>query len=311
MYLAGFFMGTSPVDEGFGIFRADLLTFFDPNPVDLCCWSGVLPDITLIDGSHEGFSYLGSGVLVTLAVITPICWRRVWNLAKVVTPLMWSVVPLMLLGLSNQIQVGGEETWVIPLGDLTALTGIIRSSGRFVWPLMYVAIIIAGLTISTIYSRNKSLGLILVMFILGFQIVESWSALQETRERFQQSQRQAPVLISPRWDEVVQGRTCLLSSPPQAKGKLWIDFAELASRRRMATNASYLSRWDQSLVARLSEEIAEQLDNGEISKDCLYVITNPDSQDEFFYLQTVRTPDGLRYQVEEIDGFIAVAVAPD
>lgn len=309
MYTAGYFMGSAPSDEGFGIFRADLLAFFDPNSVDLCCWSGVLPDLELIDGSHEGFAYLGSGVLVTLVAITAIIFRQLREPVRRLAPIMLSAIPLMILGLSNRIQIAGEEYVTIPIGWLDSLAGVIRSSGRFVWPLMYLAVVIATLSLATLYSRHKTIGLVAVTLVLTLQLFESWPALRETHERFTESRRNTPVLVSPRWESVLKGRECLLTSPPQAKGKLWIDFAELASRNRVSTNASYLSRWDQSVVAVLSEEIAEQLDRGDVSENCLYVLISPDSEDEFFYLQTVRTPDGRSYDVETIDGFITVGVS--
>jgi len=308
MYVAGYFVGASPSDEGFGIFRADLLTFVDPNPVDMCCYSRILPDLALSDGSHEGFAFLGVGVILSLFVIPVFFMRDILVHIKSFTPVLLSAIPLMMLGMSNRLQFAGREIFEVPLtNQMAQVFGVVRSSGRFVWPLMYVAISLACVALGLLYLRSRVLGLVITFSLVFAQIGDSFSAMRETRERFTESSREQ-ILVSTRWSVVTQGKTCLITSPVQFKGKLWVDLAEVAIRSKMSTNVSYQSRWDQERTQYLSEQISDDIRAGTISPDCLYVLIDPLSPSEYHKLKMTRTPKGSSYAVEVIDGFTTIAV---
>ena len=71
MYVSGYFIipSTDTLGYGFGIFKTNLLTFFDPVPSGSDFnWSLFLPDIKNNNGEHEGFAYLGIGGILLLFI---------------------------------------------------------------------------------------------------------------------------------------------------------------------------------------------------------------------------------------------------
>ena len=59
MFIMGYFESSpiNAVSSGYGIFKIDILSFFDPQPDGHKTWSFFLKDL---NGTHlEGFTYLG------------------------------------------------------------------------------------------------------------------------------------------------------------------------------------------------------------------------------------------------------------
>lgn len=300
---AGFFVNAGPSDEGFGVFRADLLTFIDPNAVDFS-WSRILPDFWLIDGSHDGFAFLGLGLLV----ISPCAIFALRNpRAPALKPASIAGLLGFILALSNRIQIAGREFVVYPLPSwLTYATSIIRSSGRFAWIAMYLCFIFVALGLSRIANSRKQIAAVLLAACLTLQIFDLRHALPEVRERFLDDGRPPRTLLSPDWDEIVSGKTCLLTSPPQFKGPLWIDFAELAIRHRMSTNAAYHSRRDIKSFDRHSSLVAQQINGLQLDRECLYVVVTPNPDAEIRQLENLVQQLKLPIEAKVLDGYVAL-----
>ena len=65
MYIIGYIEpGTKLSTSGFGIYKANLATFFDSNDL----WSNIFSDIKSVEGEHEGFAFLGSGSIFLLVI---------------------------------------------------------------------------------------------------------------------------------------------------------------------------------------------------------------------------------------------------
>jgi hypothetical protein len=124
--------------EGFGVFSLNLLSPIVPQR------SGLVPSMArlVLDGTggqYEGFSYFGAGVLLLLAFAAPSlahqtrqCWRR-----HIV--LVLGLAGFAAVALTNDVYLGPWRVLHIPLPHtLVALAGVVRSSGRFIWPLLYL-----------------------------------------------------------------------------------------------------------------------------------------------------------------------------
>ena len=72
MYFSGYFMMSTiqTLGAGYGNLKLNLLGIFDPyhlqSPVGFDSWSLFLPDLPSKTGEHEGFSYLGFGIILLL-----------------------------------------------------------------------------------------------------------------------------------------------------------------------------------------------------------------------------------------------------
>jgi len=300
---AGYFVEVDPSDEGFGIFRADLSTFVDPNAVDFS-WSRMLPDFHLIDGSHEGFAFLGLGLLVVSpCAIVALRDAR----ARALRPALVAGVIGLILALSNRIQVAGREFVTYPLPPwATYTTGIIRSSGRFIWITHYLCFVLVALGISRIERSRKLFGTLILATCLTLQVLDLRLALPEVRERFSDDGRPPRTLVSAKWDELVSGKTCLVTSPPQFKGPLWIDFAELAVRHRMSTNAAYLTRLNSEAYNRHTKSVAQQITRLNLNGECLYVLVTANPEAETRQLENFAQRLKLPVEALVVDGYVAL-----
>jgi hypothetical protein len=113
-------------------------------------------------------------------------------------------------------------------------------------------------------------------------------------------------LLSPEWDDAVSGKTCLLTSPPQFKGPLWIDFAELAIHHRMSTNAAYHSRRDTENFNRHSGLVAQQINGLQLDRECLYVVVTPNPDAEIRQLESLIQQLKLPIEAKVLDGYVAL-----
>ncbi|MCE9670708.1 DUF6311 domain-containing protein [Myxococcus stipitatus] len=135
----GYFHGASLGAEGFGDFAADLSTLFNSQG-----WSRHVPGLPATWRQHEGFGFLGVGVLglwaAGLVAAAPRLLRR-WDVPwRKALPLGVVVAGMAVYALSWRVAWKTEQ--VLDLGWLYAsvprLTSAFRASGRFIWPLTYL-----------------------------------------------------------------------------------------------------------------------------------------------------------------------------
>jgi hypothetical protein len=208
------------------------------------------------------------------------------------------------------LQFAGREVVSIPLpAGVETLLNVVRATGRFSWPMVYVLVCAALVTlIRGLPRRMIAVGIVSAALVM--QMFDSRTALAEVTERFVESSREETYLRDDRWATIADGATCLVVSPPQVKGPYWRDFAEYAVLNGMSTNVSYLSRWDQSVVDALAERTADQIDSLELDDGCLYVMIVDRGQ------SSVAESDSLRatadrderndYVIEVINDFVVV-----
>jgi hypothetical protein len=308
-YLAGYFMGGSTVADGFGQFRTDIVGLIDPSPNDFPGWSTVLPNPFNVDGTHEGYAFLGSAALVLGAVALVIVLRRRSRIDHRLAFLATISAPTFLLALSNRFQFAGREVGALPIpAALETLLNVVRATGRFSWPMVYVLVCAALVTLIRGVPRQSAA--VVVSVALVMQVIDSRTALAELNERFVESSREESYLRNDHWSTIADGATCLVVSPPQVKGPYWRDFAEYAMLNGMSTNVSYLARWDQRVVEALAKQTAEQIDSLGLDDRCLYVMIVARGQSpvaEADQLRAKANRDNRNdYLIEVIDDFVVV-----
>jgi hypothetical protein len=308
-YLAGYFMGGSTVADGFGQFRTDIVGLIDPSPNDFPGWSTVLPNPFNVDGTHEGYAFLGSAALVLGAVALVIVLRRRSRIDHRLAFLATISAPTFLLALSNRFQFAGREVGALPIpAALETLLNVVRATGRFSWPMVYV--VVCAVLVTLIRGVPRQSAAVVVSVALVMQVIDSRTALAELNERFVESSREESYLRNDHWSTIADGATCLVVSPPQVKGPYWRDFAEYAMLNGMSTNVSYLARWDQRVVEALAKQTAEQIDSLDLDDRCLYVMIVARGQSpvaEADQLRAKANRDNRNdYLIEVIDDFVVV-----
>jgi len=321
MWSAGYFSAGNSAEEGFGIFRADLATFLDPETFTTTKWSSIVPNQPVVpnnvDGTFEGFAFLGTGILLASlwAVVSLVSWRRpLWTPSPDTHSHFSRLFPVAILcfvfSLSNNITFRVER-FLIPLpGSLEWLGNTLRASGRFVWPLAYVLMLYVIVNVSRTLPPRVSA--VIIVLLLAVQVIDSRIALRETRERFDDPSYEESILQSIDWQRLAKGRSRLIIDPPQYKGFVWQDFAEFALREDMTTNASYLSRVDYQRLYESEVRTRNSLLTRQLSPDTLYVVMR--GSGAYASLRNVLdSRDGALapgVDARFIDGMLAVVVKP-
>jgi hypothetical protein len=162
--------------EGVGVFSMNLLSPFFPQRSGLISSvRNVIADGT--GGQYEGFSYLGAGLLALLIITLP------WQVRKLRSGFRrhaW--ISLLFLGftifaLSNVIYLGPIRVLTIPLpAPIMHFAAMFRSTGRFVWPVMYS---LAALAIAAPVPMYGCRGALLLCLAIPMQWMDTAPLRQE------------------------------------------------------------------------------------------------------------------------------------
>ncbi|HEX7486440.1 MAG TPA: DUF6311 domain-containing protein [Vicinamibacterales bacterium] len=118
---------------GFGSFSSDLLTLVDP-----AGFSRVLPSANLTPFQWEGLGYLGLGGVALFVAAAVVLARRRPSMGKFIWPVVAACALMGLYALSSVVTLNGHK--VLRVDWLTPRETPFRASGRFIWPLHYLAL---------------------------------------------------------------------------------------------------------------------------------------------------------------------------
>lgn len=173
MYALGYFE-IPPEDGlggGYGYFSLNLNSFF--NPVDLAggSWSLFLPILKSYGGQYEGFAYLGlSGISFFIIFLTCFFLKNnnfLFN--KRIAILIFLI--FFILAISNKIYFGDNQILNIHINKyLYGVLGLVRASGRLIWPIYYL-IFFTGIIF--IYKKfNKNISILILSILLIIQMMD-------------------------------------------------------------------------------------------------------------------------------------------
>jgi hypothetical protein len=164
--LGAFERHISAASAFYGNFSFNLLSPFIPQ------MSGVIwPASHYYMSLYEGFAYIGIGMLLLTAYSASAwlewirtSWRRHIMIAM-------AFVILLAVAVSNRAFAGRWEMFSFSLPDtvLQAL-GIVRSSGRFIWPIGYT--LVAGTLILALRTRRRPAGVMVVIACTVIQLID-------------------------------------------------------------------------------------------------------------------------------------------
>jgi len=314
-WLAGYIVpGSSAlVAAGYGNYSANLLTYFDPmdwqaflktfNRIDpqAAEWSRLLPSLGQAHyDQYEGFAYLGAGGILALAatiLLMPFRPRNSQNVgaglpAKPSThdfsrespllrfhrlaPALLMAALLFLLGLSTHVTMGThvlfDYRWPDPIQHILE---IFRASGRFVWPLYYLILI---LSVATLANRLRpSFAIPALILIISLQIIDLAPKFGEFHRLYTATPRSTPNL-SPQtdWASLTQNATQLIVLP-RPQGDDYLPWVRLALAHRLSLNAGIVARADNNALHAHDTAILRALDTDSdpLPPGSIIVLTDP------------------------------------
>jgi hypothetical protein len=297
MWAAGYFMINNSVSSGgYGHFRMNLLSVFDPDEN----WSLLLNDIPGGEGDYEGFNYLGLGMLL-LAILAGYeffcCGISRFSYSRI-SPVVLLSAGLFLFAISNHIAIGGYEIFSYHLPPmLESLAQIFRASGRFFWPVYYLIYLLIFYIIATKMKPGIALAICLLMLVV--QLTDASKKLHLLHDKFsQQSSWSAwsSPLISPLWDDLAKYYKNIIYVLPENSPPNWMALSDFAAKHRMGINAGYFARVSQSKLDTARDKIQTSITHNIFTPGSLYVFS-----DDALWNNALNKP-GARDLAGELDG---------
>lgn len=267
---------------GDGTFLQLPLTFLKSDWADYGAWSQILPEIPVNYSHHEGYLFLGTGIIICLVcalLLRPIAF--VPNLPFLRRHL---VTALAIAGLTffAIIKIGTliaieKALSFVPAGAeiydaLFRFGSMFRANGRFAWPLYYLVMLLPLVALAQL--RRPAMAVAILAGALAVQIVDAsqgWGVIRnsvsiEPRTRFETR------LKDPFWEEAAAHYQTIRRLPPKNQPGRWRDIADLAARHRVGTDVVYLSRSDQTGLEAGRIETLSDLERSIADDTALYII---------------------------------------
>jgi hypothetical protein len=250
---------------------------------------------------YEGFAYLGLGnlIIIPFAIIIFLMRKDRWSRILSLLPFILISIVFVLLALSNKAYIGDHVLWDISLPwKLTELYSIVRSTGRFIWPVFYF-IVIFGIIQIIMNSRFSALILALAIVIQLFDIQPLYKFRRIDTSTLYQSK-----LKSDFWDKVSAKKTHIVLLPAAKPVGVYEPFAIYARKKHLTLNLGYFARADNDAIYLYGENIFQDLLNGKIDDNTLYIVWDPE------YISNLESKLRDNIIVCKIDGY-TVIISPN
>jgi hypothetical protein len=269
MTITGYFHGgVSGKDSGYGLFRSTLSSILDPSG-----WSKVLPDLSEPFGSYEGFAFIGIATMILIFLnILLIKFPKTRINQFEFKPLWISAVLLFLFSLSNKVALGNVELFDFPVPDrFSIITSTFRSSGRFIWLLVFLLFIYSVHLISRKVS-GKGLSVVLTLILIA-NFADSYQQLTAQKSmKFNSSN--IPSLKDIAWNSISQCYKNLRVYPPTVEVEDYYSFLNIAFENNLGINTGRFARFDQSAIFSAFDQMHKEFNDGMYREDSFYVFTN-------------------------------------
>lgn len=269
MWLVGYFVieTKSSASGGFGIFSMNLLAPI--NPVPHRWFTFLRPIRYAVSGQYEGNNYFGFGLLllVFLAIYEFIRNQYHFSIKKVL-PLLLVCVVLSIVSISNKVTFSDLILFEVPLSDtLLASFGVLRSSGRFFWPVTYCVMLGCIVVISRSGTGKYAVSVLLVLVIV--QLIDFLPMYR--RLDLKKNQWTSP-LVSHYWESLAEQYQHLVVVPPDRGGEDYVPFSLLAATHGLTINVGYTARFDRDARNVYAQKLLQTARRGEFESGSLYIL---------------------------------------
>jgi hypothetical protein len=275
LWVAGFFTTGTTGTYGYGDYKLNLLWPL----LTYRGWSQLFPDLPHTKYDYEGLSFLGIGImaLLVLALLTGAAAQLRAAVTRRWLPLVLMLVLMLLFAVTTHVHFADIELANIVLPKpLEDLVSTFRSTGRFVWPLLYIVTIGAVVMLGRRLRALIAVPVIVAAF--AAQAVDSSPALLNfARHLPPAADSWETPLLSPFWDRAAAaGYTRIRVIPVISNpGTDWKALGYYAVAHHMAIDSVYLGRVDAAALAALRAREKSVLETGDFEPHTLYILDAP------------------------------------
>ncbi len=262
---------------GLGYYSMNLLALVSPGE-----WSSFLPPLPIaVDGqTYEGFQYLGLGILLVLAFAMGLrafgrgpagpagrapLWST-WLIVACLAMTAFAVSPVVTLGSRTIVNLDGR--WTAPLA-------LFRSSGRFVWPLVYL--MLTSAIVAVMRRAPGRLGLAVLAGAVVLQLVDLRGAHALRRQVAHDPVFHAWTnpFADDRWQTVAPAYAHMALVPPPQCGTSPVPYEGaigLTAAHGLTINAGVVARRDERAREGYCRALDADIDAARLQDDTLYVV---------------------------------------
>ncbi len=310
MVVMGYVSARRSAAGGFGFYVSEALAWINPQvPLN----SRFLPATPVSQGAYEGFQYLGLGVILLALLGLGLRLQRAVQKASAPTDgarfdgaayLAPSLFAFWTFALSDRIHVGANLVLDLHYGSLLGpITSMLRSSGRFMWPVSYALILATLLAIAKLPRRWIKpvlvTALVLQLADLSAFLRQQWMFTEAAANpaAFQS-------LRSPHWDGLIRASRAVDFQPsdPRAHLALFWELADRTTKLRVPVTTMYSARID-SVQAEFQKADEVAIRRGRFARDRLYVFADgciPETSAQFYRLDDVVLLPPLQADVSDL-----------
>lgn len=260
---------------GLGQFSFNMNGFFNSMG-----WSRWFPALSAYgEGADEGFSYLGTGILILLLIgaagsVWRLGGRKSHSVNRNVCTYAFIVLICVLLSASHKFALNGKYVFEIPYPQkIISLWGTFRASGRFIWPVIYLIMLWAMLMLKKCIKNDKVvIALLLMAFVI--QIYDINKLLEAKRSLVRQS-CSVSIIKDKRWEQLAEGKKHIIFvSKVEQNQDILYSLCQFAYLHDMTTNDFYLAH--SALAGDIEESRKESME--ELRADTLYIFKEWDKE---------------------------------
>ncbi|MCR5303186.1 MAG: DUF6311 domain-containing protein [Lachnospiraceae bacterium] len=246
----GFSAGVSAESDGLGDYSFNLNGMF--NPMDR---SSFIKELEMaFPGQNEGFAYLGLGVILLLIsglvifLVTVIRKRRFDHDGLMLAGGICIFVCMFIFSLSPVITGGNRVLFTIPIHSKTRhLWNIFRSSGRMIWPCIYILITAGMVMLSDLEKirvrQPRWLPTALLCICVLLQVLDLNSWLGRIHSVFHKDQVYESEMTGEYWEELAKGKTHVFVSDAVTSSESRVyESAKWAADHNLTINNFYFAR---------------------------------------------------------------------
>jgi len=267
----GYFMVGGDVGaDGFGFHRFNLMA-----PINPLGWSQIMSKVSFGkwgEGDYEGFSYIGLGMfgLCVIAATQLRSFLKPSQRIRQVLPLIIILLMLFIVSASNKMAFGSKELFTYPLPHgAEYVTGVLRSSGRLIWPVYYALFTLSLVIVFKQFSRSAALGICLAM--LSLQLWDIGGRLLSFRVPDAQLTQGVKQLDSAAWKELAHHYKRVIYVFPGNGPKDWLPICQFAAMNGMTINMGYFARMNSEKVDQAGARLTDTIINSAFDPEALYV----------------------------------------
>jgi hypothetical protein len=273
LFIAGINSATRFSDAGFGLFKANLLTWVDSNS-----FSFLLPDIPSNIGENEGYGYIGLPFIllffITLFfILKDLLYKKV-NLFRV--KIKWInlifTALIFLMAISTTIGIGPINFELLDSKNLIFrmlhdnIFSVFRVTGRFIWVPTYLLLVAILCYLITRNVRVAKWSILVAVFLT----IDNYPIFKSIHDFYRKDQIDSSAQVIIAGDQ--KKYSTLYVYPSINGGKNWEYYALAALNMGASTNSILVARYDADAYSKLDEKTMKNFMGCTADKNTLYYV---------------------------------------